>query len=378
MAERELRAAQAESERANSAKSRFLAAASHDLRQPLAALQLYVDVLQDRLTAEHQPIVLNMQECVAGLSDLLSKLLDLSKLEAGVVKPQPRGFTLDGMFNMLHAAHAPEAEAKGLRLRWRCGGQSAHTDPVLFQRLAGNLIANAIQYTARGGVLIGCRRREGRLWVEIWDTGIGIPADKTSEIFEEFKQLGDDARTRGSGLGLTIVAKTAALLGLQIRVQSRPGRGSLFAVELPPARPAHAPPPPAPRIPCRNLRIAVVDDNPIVLNALAVSLESAGHEVLSASSGAHLLARLGSRPPDVMVCDYRLAGGETGFDVITLVRAAFGSELPAIITTGDTDPRLMRSMAEQGIIIQHKPVQLDALQARMEEAMRGAASAAVL
>lgn len=370
-ADAELKAAKAEAERANNAKSRFLAAASHDLRQPLTALKLYVGALERKLDAEYQDLLINMQESLAGLGNLLSKLLDLSKLDAGVMKPQVRNFALDDMLSRVVAAHRPEAEAKGLNVRCGQFGLTARTDPVLFQRIIGNFAANAIRYTERGGVLIGCRRREGKLWIEIWDTGVGIPADKIGEIFEEFKQLGDDARTYGSGLGLAIVAKTAELLGLQIRVQSRPDRGSMFAIELPLGKRAHAASPPKSRHPSQRMRIAVVDDNAIVLNALVCGLQDAGHDVVAATNGNDLLARLDARPPDVVLCDYRLAAGETGFDLISSVRAAFGHELPALIITGDTDPKLMRNMAKKGIVILHKPVELEDLQERIEEVMNG-------
>jgi PAS domain S-box-containing protein len=370
--ERKLKAAKAEAERANNAKSRFLAAASHDLRQPLSALKLYVGVLKNKLNPEDQELLMNMQECVSGLSDLLSNLLDLSKLEAGVVTPQVRDFDLDEMFGKLLAAHSPEAEAKALSLRCGFFGLSVRTDRVLFQRIVGNLVSNAIRYTEQGGVLVACRRRGGKHWVEVWDTGIGIPRDKIGEIFEEFKQLGDPARTRGSGLGLTIVAKTAQLLGLEIRVRSRPGRGSMFAIELPLGlgvgeRSAKLA---AYQDPLGRMRIAVVDDNPVVLNALVYAMENGGHEVIGAATGETLLAGLDNLPPDVMVCDYRLAGGETGYDVITAVRKAFASDLPAVIITGDTDPALLRSLAEKRIAIQHKPVEFDVLLTRIKEVMK--------
>ncbi len=365
----ELAQAKRQAERANEAKSRFLAAASHDLRQPLSALKLYASVLKAKLETEDQALLESMDECVKSLSDLLSKLLDLSKLEAGVVMPRVTEFSLDDMLTKVIASYGPEAEAKGLTLRCGMFGLTARTDPVLFQRIIGNLVDNAIHYTRHGGVLVVCRRREGRRWVEVWDTGIGIPKDKTSEIFEEFKQLNDDARTQGSGLGLTIVAKTAALLGLSIRVSSCPGRGSMFAIELPlGTRKLAAAPKHRPLLP--SLRIALVDDNRYVLNALAYAMEHAGHRVVAAASGSELLAELAGTPPDIMVCDYRLAGGETGFDVITSTRAAFGREVPAVIITGDTDPAIMRSMSTQGIAIQHKPVDFADLQARMDDALK--------
>jgi len=367
----ELKAAKAEAERANKAKSRFLAAASHDLRQPLTALKFYVATLERKLGPEDATLLTNMHESVGGLSNLLSKLLDLSKLDAGAVKPQVRSFALDDLLGKVVAAHAPEAESKALRVRWRRAGLTARTDPVLFQRIIGNFAANAMRYTERGGVLIGCRRHAGKLWVEVWDTGIGIPPQRIGEIFEEFKQLGDDAQAHGSGLGLAIVARTADLLGLGIRVQSRSGRGSMFAIELPLGKRIHtAAQPRAPYL-ARPTRIGVVDDNAIVLNALALGLQDAGYEVVAAADGEDLLARLGARAPDLVVCDYRLAAGKTGFDLISAVRAEFERRtLPAVIITGDTDPRLMRSMTKNGIVILHKPVELEHLQQRIEEAMK--------
>jgi PAS domain S-box-containing protein len=370
-AEEELRAAKAEAEQANNAKSRFLAAASHDLRQPLTALKLYVSMLKDKVRPQDRTLPAAMEECVAGLNDLLSKLLDLSKLEAGAVTPQVSDFALDDLLNRVLAAYTPEAESKGLSLRCGRFGLTARTDPVLLQRVLANFVSNAIRYTERGGVLIICRRHHGKRWVEVWDTGIGIPADKTGEIFEEFRQLGGPGRTHGSGLGLAIVARTAGLLGLEIRVQSRPNRGSMFAIELPlGAGKRTSIHPTAGKSRITGLRIAVAEDDSIVLNALVYAMKSAGHEVVAATAGKDLLARLGSRPPDVMVCDHRLAGEETAFDVITLVRKAFGSDLPAIILTGDTDPGLMRSVAGKRIVIQHKPVEFEDLQARIEEAMK--------
>ncbi len=368
--EHELEGAKATADRANNAKSRFLAAASHDLRQPLSALKLYTGVLKEKVDPDDQALLVEMDECVASLSDLLSKLLDLSKLDAGAVVPQISDFNVDELFEKVHASYAPDAALKGLNLRCGPCGLTARTDPVLFQRIVGNLVSNAIEYSERGCVLVACRRHQGKRWVEVWDSGIGIPQDKLEEVFEEFKQLGNSARGQGSGLGLTIVARTADLLGLQVRVRSRVARGSMFAVELPlgdkaavaPAGRGH------PVVP--GVHVAVVDDNPVVLKALVRSLESAGHRVTGAATGSDLLARLEARPPDVVMCDYRLAGAETGFDVIASARRKFGERLPAVIITGDTDPDLMRGMVEKGIVIQHKPVQLEDLQARIQEAIK--------
>ncbi len=233
-AETALIASKAEAERANEAKSRFLGSISHDLRQPIFAISLYIDTLQSRLPPG-DVLFSNLKDCVGGLGAMLSNLLDLSKLDAGVVAPAVGDFDADELLAKVFAAHEPVARIKGLQLRARRFGARGCTDPVLFQRILHNLVANAIRYTERGGVLVVPRRRGGRAWVEVWDTGIGIPHDKTGEIFEEFRQLDNDERNagKGVGLGLAIVARTAALLDLKIRVESRVGRGSMFAVELP-------------------------------------------------------------------------------------------------------------------------------------------------
>lgn len=363
----ELVAARRSAEKADDAKSRFLAAASHDLRQPLAAMTIYGNLLKSHVTESGQPLLVNLTACIGTLGDLLSDLLDLSKLEAGVVTPKLADFPLAEVLASLQSVHAPECQLKGLRLRCRPTTVVARADPVLFKRLLGNLIANAVRYTERGGVLVACRRRQGKTWIEVWDSGIGIAPDKTTEIFEEFKQLADDGRTRGSGLGLAIVAKTATLLGLEIRVRSWPNRGSLFAIEVPLGQPV-AMPAPAPREAAeRPLRIALVEDNTQVRQALLLALTSAGHQVIAAASGAQLQTELGDVAPDIVISDYRLAHGETGFDVIAGLRASMGSDMPALLITGDTDPRLIRSMATRGIVYLHKPVDLETLQAYLED-----------
>lgn len=364
-AKRAMQAAMVKAESANYAKSRFLAAASHDLRQPLAALSLYVELLKSKVASKDKALVAQIQECVGSLGELLSDLLDLSKLEAGVVTPNASDFSLAEMLASLTALHALEAAAKGLQLRCRATRFTGHTDPVLFQRIVGNLIHNAIRYTDRGGVLVACRSRQGKTWVEVYDTGIGIPTDQMEEIFEEFRQLGDQARNKGSGLGLAIVAKTAVLLGLEIRVRSRPGRGSVFAVELPLGQSAAPKPEPRP-IDVIPLVIALVEDNPLVRHALTESLQMLGHRVVAAASLGALLSSLDSVSPDVVISDFRLTGGETGFDVITALRTRFGADLPAVLITGDTAPALLRSMADHHIHVLHKPIELAALQACLE------------
>lgn len=367
--EQELQMAKAEAEHSNNAKSRFLAAASHDLRQPLSALGIYVNMLKNEVSPGGARMLSSMVDCLGSLSELLTDLLDLSKLDAGVVVAKVSTFSVAELFASLETTHAPEASLKGLRYRQRLPSLVARTDLVLFRRIVGNLVSNAIRYTSHGGVLIACRRRQGRYWVEVWDTGIGIPMDQTSAIFEEFRQLGDGARNRGSGLGLAIVARAASLLGLRVEVRSRPGRGSVFAIELPVGQEVLQPAVAPESVEYRALQIVLLEDNEMLCRALSQALQASGHRVLAVNSGSELRshAELAAFVPDVVVSDYRLSGGETGYESVAFLRARFGADLPAIIVTGDTDPRLMRSMADRGIVVLHKPIDMETLLAYLED-----------
>jgi signal transduction histidine kinase/CheY-like chemotaxis protein len=359
-----LRQATSEAERANESKSRFLAAASHDLRQPLQALCLYFGALAGRLSPSDAPIMKHIDACLGGLNALLLDLLDLSKLDAEVVQPDVTDFSLADLFRDLVSAQALPAEAKGIRLRTVPTKLWAKSDPILLKRIVGNLVANAVRYTEQGGVVIGCRRRGGTVWVEVVDTGIGIPEDKHEMIFEEFLQLGNQERSseKGTGLGLAIVKKTAALLGLEIRVTSRIGRGSIFALSVPMGVPArnHASPPSGESQP---LLISLVEDDTNVREALAFSFTSLGHTVVEASSGEALMARLGDRVPDFILIDYCLGDGKSGLDVVEAVRAKFGEDVPVAVLTGDTDPAVVRRMDDCRVTVLHKPIHLDAIKA---------------
>lgn len=359
--EASLVAAMAQAEHANNAKSRFLAAASHDLRQPLSALSLYIGALNAMAPSSCGEVVEHINECTRNLSGLLGDLLDVSKLDAGVVTPTPSDFAIDDILTTLVSVNAAEAQIKGLCIRWRRSGLAARTDRQLFQRILGNLLSNAIRYTEKGGVLIACRAHKGKRWVEVWDTGLGIAEGDTTLVFEEFRQVGDKARNRGSGLGLAIVAKSAALLGLRVRLRSRLGRGSLFAIEMPEGQNVLAVRPPEHAPPLRSLTIGLVEDNAQLRHALVLSLETLGHVVFPAGSGAELLANLGDQAPDIVISDYRLENAETGFDVIAAARDVFGTGLPAIIITGDTDPELIRLMACASVVVHYKPLQIDEL-----------------
>lgn len=354
--------AKSTADKANQAKSRFLAAASHDLRQPLAALSLYVDVLIKKELPDDRGLGAKIQACVNSLSELLNDLLDVSKLDAGVVTPNLSDFPINDLLQAMLTIHSPDAMLKGLRLHVRPSNWIGRSDFQIMQRILGNLVTNAIRYTNKGGILIGYRHHQGKQWIEVWDTGIGIPEDKTDSIFEEFTQL-DGARNRGSGLGLAIVNKSAKLLGLQVRVRSRPGHGSMFAIEIPLGRAIHVEKTPISKPPSMGLKIGFVDDNAGVLEAFTFALNSFGYEVIAATSGRELFEHLGNQKPDILISDYRLGVGENGLDLIATARARFGDDLPAILITGNTDPELLRAISTHRISVCHKPLKIAALEA---------------
>ena len=367
----DLKVAKAEAEKASDAKSRFLAAASHDLRQPLQALSLQVGILGRKFKLDDQPLVKKMEQCVFSLNAMLSDLLDLSKLDAGAVAPKIEDFSVAEMLTAIIAIHSSAAEAKGIRLRMVNSGLIARTDRLLLERILGNLLSNALRYTDKGGVIIGCRRIQGKVWIEVRDTGIGIPQDNTAEIFDEFKQLANPERNRekGSGLGLAIVKRTADLLGLEVRVSSRLGRGSSFSIELPLGDAARiTPAPPSVQEDKeQKLRIALVEDDASLRQTLAYVLEEIGHQVVAAPSSQVVLAGLGETPPDILIADYRLGGMETGIDTIAVLTNAFGVPIPTVILTGETAPDVIRKIADQGVRVHHKPVKLEALTASIRE-----------
>jgi signal transduction histidine kinase/CheY-like chemotaxis protein len=353
---------------ASQAKSRFLAAASHDLRQPMHALSLFVGQLRaSRTPAERAALSRRIEEAVGGLSDLLDQLLDLSKLEAGAVQPTQETFSIGATLAAIEAQFAPLARAKGVGLRVRPDRRWVRSDPLLVHRILLNLVANAIRYTERGRVLVGCRRRGERLRIAVWDTGVGIPEDRRDDVFREFVQIGNavnrdtGASGRGLGLGLAIVARLADLLGTRIDLRSSVARGSMFAFELPFGAAADARPPAAAPLRVASLRgvfALVVDDDEAARAGMCGLLEGWGCVTLAAAGADAALAQLRAhdRPPELVVCDYQLGGGENGIDTIARIRAAVGDRVPAILVTADTTAAASRA-AEQGRVpVLHKPV----------------------
>ena len=358
---------------ANLAKSRFLAAASHDLRQPVHALGLYVAQLRESRGAEaRERLVAKIETSSALVSELIETLLDLSQLDAEAVTPQVAEFGIQTLFNRLEGAFSGAAQTEGLRLRVRPSSVRVATDPLLLERILMNLAANAVRYTREGGVLIGCRPRAGKARIEIWDTGIGIPSDQIERVFEEFFRAHRDAdeRSRGLGLGLAIVERLAALLQLRVDVRSVEGRGSVFAVEVPLASAASgaAPATVAPQVQVRfdGALALVVDDDGDARDAVAGLLASWGWRVVAAAGGDDAIAGLAAASPDVIITDYRLAHDELGTEVIRRVRLACGTDVPAVLVSGDVTVEI-REVAHRGSLhLLHKPLQAARLRALLQ------------
>ncbi|MBC7906736.1 MAG: PAS domain S-box protein [Rhodospirillaceae bacterium] len=381
--EDELFDAKEAAEEANVAKTRFLAAASHDLRQPMQALSMFVAVLAGRsMDLAQAALVTRIQDSVTALEGLLNSLLDVSKLEAGLIEPHIAQFPVAGMMDRLAAEFEPLCEAAGLELKVVPSRRVVRSDSSLLERILRNLLNNAVRYTKTGRILFGCRRRGRELVFEVWDTGIGIPQAEMKNIFREFHQVGNSGRDRrqGLGLGLAIVERLAALMDHSITVKSREGRGSVFAVSVHATEqaPVHA----KPRqlqlgLARKGAAILVVEDEPDVRESLELLLESWGHLVLSAASAEDALNRLSlwGRMPELVIADYRLENGDTGGEAIARIEGQLcpTCKLPAIILTGDTAPERLQQAKALGHGLLHKPVQAPLLQSAIDEALaRGA------
>lgn len=346
-------------------KSHFLASASHDLRQPLHALNLFVAQLRSETKpAERDRLAARIDAAVGSMNELFEALLDMTKLEAGVLQPNVTEFSVQRVLERIETTFSDAAQKKGLRLRVVHSSAWVRSDPILLERVLLNLVANAVTYTARGGVVVGCRRRGDALRFDVCDTGPGIPEDQRRNIFGEYYQLGADAgRQGGLGLGLAIVDRLSQLLGHAVRLDSRPDRGSRFSVSVPlaaqprAATEAHAPPA-AIADPARGRLIMVIDDDTLVLDGMRGILQSWGCEVRTAASGAAALADLSERGvrPDLIISDSRLADGKTGLEAIERLRQLAGAPIPAFVITGDTAPERLREAIAGGFPLLHKPV----------------------
>jgi signal transduction histidine kinase/CheY-like chemotaxis protein len=364
-------------EDASSAKSRFLAAASHDLRQPVHALSLFVAALRPRVTdPEASRMLDHIDTSVQAMGGLFNGLLDISRLDAGVVEVSADTFAIQPLLERICRDFAPQAEAKQIDLRLRASKAAVLTDPILVERIVRNIVANAIAYTDSGRVLVGCRRRGRSAIVQVWDTGRGIPKEEQGRIFQEFYQVGNSERdrSRGVGLGLAIVKRLTALLHHPLTLRSWPGRGTVFSLELPFSdAPLSAVPAENGVVPGGDSRestlVLVVDDEAAIQVAMRNLLEGWGFKVLAAGSGDDLIQQLASRPerPALIISDYRLRAHENGIHVIERLRSEYNDDdIPGMLITGDTAPDRLREAQESGLTLLHKPVSNNRLREAIE------------
>jgi signal transduction histidine kinase/integral membrane sensor domain MASE1/CheY-like chemotaxis protein len=358
---------------ANQAKSRFIAAASHDLRQPLHALGLFVDRLHGRVkVAERRGIVEQIDAAVAAVDELFNQLLDISKLDAGVLTPIISDFPIAHLLKRTESTFAATARKKGLSLRIVSNSAWVRSDAILLERILLNLVSNAVGYTATGGIVVGCRRRGGQLRIEVWDSGPGIPKDQHQNIFAEFHQVGGSQHERrsGLGLGLAIVDRLCRLLDHRIQLTSTLGNGSRFSVIVPlvATQALAAEPKASVRAALGSIRgklVVVIDDDALVLDSMGGLLRSWGCDVVTATSAHVALAGLADRMPDLIISDYRLSDGQNGIEAIEKLREAFSLSVPAFLISGDTAPERLRDARASGYHLLHKPVRPRALRAML-------------
>ena len=379
-ATRELQDQKERAEQANRAKTQFLAAASHDLRQPLQAAGLFVGTLRLRnRDPEIGALIDRVERALGNLEGVLEALLDISRLDAGVVEPRITRISLAAVFRSLQEMFAEPALHYGVKLRIRPTGLWCESDPLLLERILANLVSNALRYCDRGRVLVGCRISGGGIRIEVRDSGPGIPPERHRDIFGEFVQLEHRARLRdkGLGLGLAIVERLARLLGHTLELRSLPGKGSTFGVNVPRAHPAPA----ALQISPAEIappelsakRILIIDDDADVLVALDQFLARHGAAPMVARTPGEAQALLADQtPPDLIISDYRLGGGIDGISVIHALRKSFAREVPGVILTGDTAPSVLRAVSDAGLPLMNKPVRTEILLQILTAALRAA------
>ena len=372
----ELAAQKSAAELANAAKSHFLAAASHDLRQPMHAIGLYVEAMKPLLRGRQAAVTLEkLAASVTTLEGLFNAILDVSKLDAGAVQPQWQALPLREFLQELGASLYMDAAHKGLALRVRACADYIHSDPQLLERILRNLVSNALRYTDHGGILISARRRGNKVILQVRDTGEGVSAVDLPRIFDEFYQVHNPARDRsqGLGLGLSIVRRLALLLEYPLSVQSEPQRGTVFTLivplcEKPLADPARQKP--AVDFSRMEGRIAVVDDDAQVLDALRILLLSWGLDVTAAVSGDDLCTKLDAAP-DVLLTDWRLAQGETGQQVVEKLCTRFpAATIPVLVITGDISVDSLAISRLSALPALHKPVKPARLRAFLAQMLR--------
>lgn len=364
-------------ELANIAKSRFLAAASHDLRQPLHALSLLSSALCDRIKyPEVKHIVDKIMLAVSALENLFNALLDISKLDSGVLKPNLVSFRLRTIFDKIENDYRPEADRKGLEfIVDSCRDSIVYSDDILLERVIRNFVSNALRYTEKGRIRLYCRPENGKIVICVEDTGIGIHGDSLQAIFDEYVQIDNPERDRekGLGLGLAIVARISQLLDYRVHVNSVRGKGSDFSIEVPLGRKQDIPPPEtsivrAPEIELSQLTILIIDDERSNLDALDALLRGWKCKVISAESGEEACEKIRAknRKPDCILTDYRLRNNRTGLDAIKLIFEVTGRSIPAVLITGDVAINKLHEEGADAYHLMHKPVQPARLRALLK------------
>jgi two-component system, sensor histidine kinase len=353
--------------RANQEKTRFLASAAHDLRQPLHALGMFCAALDQRLRdIPEKPLIRNMMDAIEALENSFGAMLDISRLDAGVVQKAPQTFPVRDLFRRLYQHFGGDAELHDLSLRFRAARRVVLSDPLLLERVLANLVQNGLRYTRHGGVLVAARRHPHGIALEVWDTGVGISAEKMELIFQEFYQVDNPERdrSRGLGMGLAIVRRLCNLLEHPLQVRSTPGRGSVFRVIVPAGDlgTIEAPPLEADTLPPRTaarVTVLLIDDERAIREATRELLRPMLVDVIVAATIAEAieLAKQSSAPIDLILSDWRLRGQENGVDAVRAVRAVCGDSTPAVLITGDTSPELLKLAHESGFVILHKPLQ---------------------
>ena len=371
----ELGRAKGEAEQANISKTRFLAAASHDILQPLNAARLYVTSLIERQGGGNDAqLVGNIDASLDAVEEIFSALLDISRLDTGAMKPDLLSFRIDDLLRQLEVEFAPLAQEKGLRLDFVPCSLTVQSDRRLLRRLLQNLVSNAIKYTPRGRVLVGCRRYRGRTRIDIYDTGLGIPQSKKRAIFQEFHRLDQGAKVaRGLGLGLSIVERIARILDHKIAVSSAPGRGSRFSVEVPlsaavPVSPQPRAPREVDRIQLAGISVLCIDNDLSILDGMETLLGGWGCRVLKAPDLEAAVAAVTQAKvtPDGLLVDYHLDDGN-GIDAIAELRRRFGTDLTAILITADRSPRVREDARGNAIQVLNKPIKPAALRALLTQ-----------
>ena len=377
-----LERAKGEADAANISKTKFLAAASHDILQPLNAARLYVTTLIERGGREDRRLVDNIDASLEAVEEIFGALLDMSRLDTGALRPEFASFRIDELMRQIELEFAPLAVAKGLDLTFMPCGLVVRSDRRLLRRLIQNLVSNAIKYTPEGRVLVGCRRRGDHLRIDVYDTGVGIPQSRWRDIFVEFHRLDQGAKiARGLGLGLSIVERLARVLDCTIGLESEAGRGSRFMVTVPVsnATPVELPAREDTRVdPSQLVGITAlcIDNEPSVLDGMETLLRSWGCEVIKAPDLETAFAVIGESHlmPNGLLVDYHLDHGN-GIEAITELRRRFG-DLPAILITADRSPSVREQARTQGIQLLHKPIKPAALRALLAQwrMMRAAAA----